>query len=85
MSGHIIVQRRSGAAQGANLRSALVKKSHFEKMRIPFVRMFATHLARVSKEWVQSATDSESVGRQSHLRVMRSGKPCLKVASNVVI
>ena len=54
MSGHIIVQRRSGAAQVANLCSALVKKSHFEKMRIPFVRMFATYLPRVSKEWVQS-------------------------------
>jgi hypothetical protein len=54
VSGQIIVQRRSGAAQVANLRSALVKKSHFEKMRIPFVRMFATHLPRVSKEWVQS-------------------------------
>jgi hypothetical protein len=54
VSGHIIVQRRSGAVQVANLRSALVKKSHFEKMRIPFVRMFATHLLRVSKEWVQS-------------------------------
>jgi hypothetical protein len=54
VSGHIIVQRRSGAAQVANLRSALVKKSHFENMRIPFVRMFATHLPRVSKEWGQS-------------------------------
>lgn len=54
MSGHIIVQQRSGAAQVANLRPALVKKSHFEKMRIPFVRMFATHLSRVSKERVQS-------------------------------
>jgi hypothetical protein len=42
VSGHIIVQQRSGAAQVANLRPALVKKSHFEKMRIPFVRMFAT-------------------------------------------
>ena len=54
MSGHIIVQRRSGAAQVENLRSALVKKSHFEKMRISFVRMFATHLPPGSKEWVQS-------------------------------
>ena len=54
MSGHIIVQRRSGAAQVANLHSALVKKSHFEKTRIPFVRMFATHLPRVSEEGVQS-------------------------------
>ena len=54
MSGHTIVQRRSGTAQVANLRSALVKKSHFEKTRIPFVRMFATHLPRVSKEGVQS-------------------------------
>ena len=53
MSGHIIVQRRSGAAQVANLRSALVKKSHFEKMRIPFVRMFATHLPRVAEEAAQ--------------------------------
>jgi hypothetical protein len=52
VSGHIIVRRRSGAAQVANLRSALVRKSHFEKMHIPFVRMFATHLPRVSKEWV---------------------------------
>ena len=33
MSGHIIVQRRSGAAQVANLRSTLVKKLHFEKRR----------------------------------------------------
>ena len=65
MSGHIIVQRRSGAAQVANLRSALVKKSHLEKMRILFLRMFATHLPRVSKERVE---------RQSNLRVMRSGK-----------
>src|SRR5271166_3779384 len=31
------------------------------------------------------ATASESVGRQSNLRVMPSGKPRLKVASNVVI
>ena len=54
MSGHIIVQRRSGAAQVANLRSALANKSYFEKTRIPFVRMFATHLPRVPKEWVQS-------------------------------
>ena len=54
MSGHIIVQRRSGAAQVANLRSALVKKSHFEKTRIPFVRIFATHLPRVPEEGVQS-------------------------------
>ena len=48
MSGHIIVQRRSGAAQVA------IKKSHFEKTRIPFVRMFGTHLPRVSEEGVQS-------------------------------
>ena len=54
MNGHIIVQQRSGAEQVANLRSALDKKSHFEKMRIPFVRMFVTHLPRVSREWVQS-------------------------------
>jgi hypothetical protein len=53
VSGHIIVQRRSGAAQVANLRSALVKKSHFEKMRIPFVTMFATHLPRVAEEAAQ--------------------------------
>ena len=53
MSGHIIVQRRSGAVQVANLRSALVKKSHFEKMRIPFVRMFATHPPRVAEEAAQ--------------------------------
>ena len=53
MSGHIIVQRQSGAAQVANLRSALVKKSHFEKMRIPFVTMFATHLPRVAEEAAQ--------------------------------
>ena len=57
MSGHIIVQRRSGAAQVANLRLALIKKSHFEKMRIPFVRMFATHLPRVSEEAGPVATD----------------------------
>ena len=53
MSGHIIVQRRSGAAQVANLRSALVKKSHFEKARIPFVRMVATHLPRAEEEAAQ--------------------------------
>jgi len=32
VSGHIIVQQRAGAAQVANMRMALVKKSHFEKM-----------------------------------------------------
>ena len=54
MSGRIIVQRRSGAARVANVRSALVKKSHFEKTRIPFLRMFAMHLPRVPEEGVQS-------------------------------
>ena len=53
MSGHIIVQRRSGAAQVANLRLALVKKSQFEKTCIPFVRMVATHSPRVSEEAAQ--------------------------------
>ena len=54
MTGYVIVQRRADAAQIASLRLALVKKMHFEKIRIPFVRMFATHLPRVSKERVQS-------------------------------
>ena len=54
MTGYVIVQRRPDAAQIANLRPALVKKMHFEKIRIPFVRMFATHLPRVSEEGVQS-------------------------------
>ena len=53
MSGHTIVQRRSGAAQVANLRSALVKKLHFEKARVPFVRMVARHSPRVAEEAAQ--------------------------------
>ena len=53
MSGYIIVQRQPGTAQIANLRLALVKKMHFEKIRIPIVTMFATHLPRVSEEAAQ--------------------------------
>jgi hypothetical protein len=82
MTGYVIVQRRADAAQIANLRLALVKKMHFEKIRIPFVRMFAVASAAGVERVGPVATDSESVGRQSDLRVTRSGKPRLKVASN---
>ena len=53
MSGHIIVQRRPGAAQVANLRLALIKKSQFEKRCSPFVRMAARHSQRVAEEAAQ--------------------------------
>lgn len=50
VSDHIIVQQRAGAAQVANLRMALVKKSHFEKVFIRFVRTVATYLPRAAEE-----------------------------------
>jgi hypothetical protein len=49
----VIVHRRAGAAQVANLRIALVKKSRLEKMCIPFVRMVARHPPRVAEEAAQ--------------------------------
>jgi hypothetical protein len=53
VSGHIIVQRQSDMAQFANLRLALIKKSQFEKMCLPFVRMVARHSQRVGEEAAQ--------------------------------
>jgi hypothetical protein len=53
MTGYVIAQRRADAAQIANLRLALVKKMHFEKICIPFVRMFARHSQRVAEEAAQ--------------------------------
>jgi hypothetical protein len=53
VSGHIIVQRRPGAAQVTNLRLALIKKSQFEKMCIPFLGMVATHSPRMAEEAAQ--------------------------------
>jgi hypothetical protein len=50
VSGHIIAQRQSDMAQFANMRLALIKKSQFEKMCIPFVRMVARHSQRVTEE-----------------------------------
>ena len=84
MSGHIIVQRRSGAAQVANLRSALVKKSQFEKMS----HSWRGWLRGIRREWRKrrpSCGEQESVEAIRNLRVMPSGKSRLKLASNVVI
>jgi hypothetical protein len=53
VSGHIIVQRQSDMAQFANLRLALIKKSQFEKLCLPFVRMVARHSQRVAEEAAQ--------------------------------
>jgi hypothetical protein len=54
VSGQIIVQRQSDMAQFANLRLALIKKSQFEKLCLPFVRMVARHSQRVAEEAAQS-------------------------------
>jgi hypothetical protein len=53
VSGYIIVHRQPGMAQVANLRLALIRKSQFEKMCIPFVRMVASHSQRVAEEAAQ--------------------------------
>jgi len=53
VSGHVIVHRQPGTAQVANLRLALIRKSQFEKMCIPFVRMVARHSQRVAEEAAQ--------------------------------
>jgi hypothetical protein len=76
VSGHVIVQRRLGAAQVANLRLALVKKSRFEKMRIPFARMVATHPPRVAEEVVQSRRPRNLLEDNLTSGMMRSEKPC---------
>jgi hypothetical protein len=51
--GHVIVHRQPGTAQVANLRLALIRKSQFEKMCIPFVRMVTRHSQRVAEETAQ--------------------------------
>jgi hypothetical protein len=54
MTSYVIVQRRADEAQVANLRLALVKKLHFAKICVPFVRMVATYWPWVADEGIQS-------------------------------
>ena len=73
MSGLIIVQRQPGTAQVANLRLALIKIAIRENVH-SFCEDDCEAFAASGGRGGPVAATSESVGRQSDVRLMSSGK-----------